>query len=235
MRQSMQKIGFLLLSLTVLVLLSGCTSTVRTRVSTFVEPTADFGEGTIAVKHADESKENSLEFEFYKAKVEAHLRNLGYRIAAPEDAQYIAHVGLEVEKLEPSWRHSSFFVGNHFGPYWNTGFGPYWDPGLGHYYRPDHPFYRHRIYGPRPYYWGTSVSPRYGAEFARTVSLTISKMPSASDGEPQRTYEVKATSVGHCSEMSVVFDEMLSAIFQNFPGENGAVKTVRVPGETKCG
>ncbi len=46
--------------------------------------------------------------------------------------------------------------------------------------------------------------------------------------------QVKASSVGHCKHMNVVFDEMLTAIFQNLERANGSVEKVKVKGDARC-
>jgi hypothetical protein len=89
--------------------------------------------------------------------------------------------------------------------------------------------------------WGYGRSRYYGSsvmivnevdrdEFLRHVSLMIER----NQPEGERIYEVKGASEGQCGVLSVVFDEMLSAILQDFPSANATVKTVSVRGDTRC-
>lgn len=248
----MQK-RYLLAGLAALVLLSGCANTVRTRTSTFMAPGVELGQGTVAVQPADAKLEGSLEFELYRSKLENRLQAEGYTIAAPESADYIARLGYQVEDTREERPRPRLGLSTRFGfgPYWMTGFGPYYPPFYRN--RPDlftydpffdpYPFgYRARFaydpWGFGPYYrrhgWAYADPIDYRPAYQRTLSLSIARTPDTPAEKPQQVYEVKAASAGSCSMMSVVFDEMLAAIFHQFPGENGAVKTVRVEGETQC-
>lgn len=251
MRKLKYSIPTLLLAL---LLLAGCANTVRTRVSTYVEPQTDFGQGSIAVKPADPSMEDSLEFAHYQAKVEDRLRQQGYEIADPSEADYIARLGLAVTEKQPSRRAYPRMM-------FMTGFGPYWSDGIGTYYgRGIHPYDRWfygDFYGPGYYDpWGRNLGPGYWRggygfssggfsyrgfamdarqprrAYTRKIDLAITRVTGS---EPERVYEVEAVSRGGCSSMSAVVDEMLAAIFKDFPGENGATKTLRVEGEAGCG
>jgi hypothetical protein len=195
----------LLLALFV-ILLSGCANTVRTQVSTFMAPEAAFGQGTIAVQPADEQLQDSLEFQLYKTKAESYLQQQGYRLAPPEQAQYIARLGYGVEEIKQNFRQPDIIFTTGFGHYYRRG-------GVGLTF---------------------SDYPRYEPEYLRRLALTITRTPDQPSGEPRRIYETTALSMGACPVMSVVFDEMLAAVFQNFPGENGSVKTVTVKGDASC-
>ncbi|MFL0802083.1 MAG: hypothetical protein K6L81_00050 [Agarilytica sp.] len=67
-------------------------------------------------------------------------------------------------------------------------------------------------------------------EFVRDVSLSIESL-----GEGQsKIIEIKASSVGHCEHLTVVYDEILDAIFSNVLRPNGSVQKVRIEGEARC-
>ncbi len=186
--------------------LSGCVSSVRTQMNSFMAPDAQFGEGTIAVKAADEQLQESLEFGLYRATLEDHLRAQGYTLDDPEEATYIARLGYNVSEVtQPAYQPDIFFT---------TGFGRY---------------YRRGGIG-----FMVNDRPDYRPEYLRTLNLTISKAAETAADEPRRIYEVTAASQGSCPAMSVVIDEMLAAVFQEFPGSNGAVKTVTVRGDADC-
>lgn len=85
----------------------------------------------------------------------------------------------------------------------------------------------------RSRYFGTNlvlVDDNRRQEFIRRVQLVIER--NGADGE--RMYEVSGASKGRCGVMSVVFDEMLTAMLQGFPVENASVKTIQVKGDARC-
>ena len=53
-------------------------------------------------------------------------------------------------------------------------------------------------------------------------------------GAFRKIYEIRAKSTGGCSVIAEVFDEMLEAMFWDFPGESGKPRTVEVGGEFNC-
>jgi hypothetical protein len=50
-----------------------------------------------------------------------------------------------------------------------------------------------------------------------------------------RVYSGSVTSDGACSTMAPVIDPMLTALFADFPGQSGGIRTVDVPADTACG
>ncbi len=50
-----------------------------------------------------------------------------------------------------------------------------------------------------------------------------------------RVYSGSVTSDGACSAMAPVIDPMLMALFTNFPGESGQLRTLDIPADTTCG
>lgn len=69
--------------------LPGCTQQVFTKVNAFKLDSADFGRGEVVVRAADSQSADSLEFAYYRGRVEAALANLGYEpVRDPELAEY---------------------------------------------------------------------------------------------------------------------------------------------------
>jgi len=50
-----------------------------------------------------------------------------------------------------------------------------------------------------------------------------------------RVYSGSVTSDGACSTMASVIDPMLTALFADFPGQSGGIRTLDVPADTACG
>ncbi len=85
----------------------------------------------------------------------------------------------------------------------------------------------------RSRYFGTNlviVDDDRRQEFIRRVQLVIER----NGPEGERVYEVSGASQGRCGVMSVVFDEMLTAMLQGFPVDNASVKTIQVKGDARC-
>lgn len=85
----------------------------------------------------------------------------------------------------------------------------------------------------RSRYFGTNlviVDDDRRQEFIRRVQLVIER----NGPEGERVYEVSGASQGRCGVMSVVFDEMLTAMLQGFPVDNASVKTIQIKGDARC-
>ena len=85
----------------------------------------------------------------------------------------------------------------------------------------------------RSRYFGTNlviVDNDRRQEFIRRVQLVIER----NGPDAERVYEVSGASQGRCGVMSVVFDEMLTAMLQGFPVDNASVKTIQVKGDARC-
>lgn len=79
--------------------LTGCASTVHTKVNAFRADSAQFGSGTVAVRAGDEASEQSLEFAYYRNQLKAALAELGYTPADPGDnPDYEAYLSFDVKQ-----------------------------------------------------------------------------------------------------------------------------------------
>lgn len=67
-------------------------------------------------------------------------------------------------------------------------------------------------------------------EYVRELSINIERLGES----PIKIMKIKATSVGRCEHLTVVYDEMLDAIFSNLYRANGSVEKVAVKGEARC-
>ncbi|MFL0799991.1 MAG: hypothetical protein K6L80_06065 [Agarilytica sp.] len=67
-------------------------------------------------------------------------------------------------------------------------------------------------------------------EFVRDVSLSIESL----GDEKSKVIEIKASSIGRCEHLTVVYDEILDAIFSDVLRPNGSVQKVRVEGTARC-
>ncbi len=65
--------------------------------------------------------------------------------------------------------------------------------------------------------------------YERRIEVVIAERQSN-----KRVYEVSGTSYGQCGVLSVVFDEMLDAMFLDFPMDSGALKKIKTNGNASC-
>ena len=195
------------LSAVALLILAGCESTVVSQIETFRNDDIALKGDSIAVRSKNQAIENSLEFRFYKEKLESKLKNYGFNvIQAEEPSDFVALLGYSVNEVESEER-------NRGSVYLSSAYGRYG------YYRAG---------------GGVLISEAdLQRVYDRRVSLEINKS-SELDSYKDKAIQISVSSKGHCEHLSVVFDEILDAVFANLERDNGSVAQVKVPGETKC-
>lgn len=96
--QSATKLLFLGVWLTCL---AGCSQQVFTKVNAFKQESAEFGRGEVIVRAADPQSADSLEFAYYRGRIEAALAELGYvPVTDPASAEYETVVSFGVAESE---------------------------------------------------------------------------------------------------------------------------------------
>jgi len=207
-----------------LLILSGCMSFVRTTTTNFHAPGHE-ARGSIFVVAADANVNSSLEFQSYKTKIEVKLITTGYTIAqSVEEANFIAMVSYGIDNGKTSIVSTPIFG--------QTGGGTTYSSGT--------------VYGAgsSASYSGSSYTmPSYGVvgsstssvtQYTRAVAIDIVEAQGLKDGIINKKYEIRAKSTGSCSVIAEVFDEILEAMFKEFPGNNGGSKTIDIPGKFNC-
>ncbi len=201
-----------IISLLMVVMLSGCaTSRIVTNNTAFFVDSYET-KGSISVVSGEADVNNSLEFAAYKKKFESKLSEVGYKIEKdPNKADYIALVAYGIDDGKTSTVSTPIFG--------QTGGGTTYSSGT--------------VYGSSgsANYSGTSYTmPTYGVvgsstgsvtTYSRAIALDIVEASSFKEGSPKKVYEGRTKSKGSCSVIVEVFDEMLEAMFSDFPGENG--------------
>lgn len=197
-----------------ILFVTGCSSSVRTKISTFHDTSVAVGAGTIRVEPLNENLKGSLEFGYYKERLEQKLTQAGYSVQSGK-TQYVARLDYDVTRREAEQSPSSQVVVS-------TGIGfP-------------------RRYSRTGLYFSDSFEKRF--EFERLLVLIIAdaaKLAAAKDntGDVEQTInvlEVKARSVGNCESLPIVYEEMLEAIFKDLKRPNGSMQTVKVKGDSRC-
>lgn len=190
--------GFLLL-----IFLSACATIDATTTSVY---SPDYNStGTISVIASVAGVNNSSEFLHYKSLIENKLASNGYTIVSnPSDAQYVALVayGMDVG-----------LTGNVSTPiFGQTGGGSFSSFDSINYTMPSY-----GIVG--------SSSPSV-TSYHRAIALDIVDAASIKEGKPKKIFELRTKSVGSSRSVACVFNEMLDAMFMDFPGISGKAKSV---------
>jgi len=202
-------------NLLVLFLLSGCAAipTVDTTISTFYA-TEYRNAGTISVVATTAEQNDSLEFRHYKARFEQNLSSHGYKITSnPSDAEYIALVAYGIDEGKSGVVTTPVYGLTGGG----TTFTSY---GTSSYTMPS--------------YGAVASSTNSVTTYIRAIALDIVKADDFKKGQPKKLFELRAKSVGSCSVIAGVFEEILEAMFEDFPGLSGKAKKVTVTFKGSC-
>lgn len=192
----------LLPTILLLMLSGGCTSALRSDVVTFHEGPLPAGE-TIRVVAADPQLQTSLEFRNYANLISEELRKIGYTPAGTQgQAELLAEVSYSVEPgpTTVSIDRPERFVRYHFY------YGRYYDP----FY-----FGVYNNWGPEVY-----TTPSY----QRTLLVNIMH----NDNERSRIFEGRVQSTGRQNLLPQIMPYLITAMFTNYPGENGVTKVVTI-------
>lgn len=212
-----------LTALLIITTLFGCNTLaplVRTNITVFYKDQYS-PRGTISVVASDISVNNSLEWAAYKKKFEAKFSDNGYIIEQDsKDAQFIALVAYGIDNGETAIVTTPIYGQIGGGMTTTTG-----TVGNVNYTETS---YIMPIYG----VVGTSTNSQ--TEYTRAIALDIVDAKSIKENLPNKVYEGRAKSIGPCSVFVEVFDEMLDAMFTDFPGENGRNRKIESPSITNC-
>ena len=204
--------------------LGGCGSRVVTDTTSFYKPEFKT-EGSIAVVAAEAKQDRSLEFEHYKGRFEKKLAKVGYQVKKnPQQADYLAVVTYGIDNGQTSEVTTPL--------YGQTGGGTTYNSGT--VYSGGHNVsYSNTSYSMPTYGMIGSVSSR-STTYARAIALDIVEAKSFMQGQPMVLLEARSKSSGRCSQIVEVFDEILEAMFSEFPGESGRSKRNSVDSDANC-
>lgn len=223
--RAFNKIVLSLLAGFLAIFATGCATRVVTDVNSFKTEDFTLANIPIAVQPSDPHFKNSLEFKHYKAKLEDRFSQYGFAVVNdPASARYIAKLGYHISDGET--KTESRPVTGH------TGYEPIIYTSVVQ--RPD---------GSHAYVHNTRWIPTYGivgsstrsyTNFTTLVTIDIVDQQQIVEENPAKVFELKARSEGSCGVVSRIFDEMLEAIFRDFPGENNRVDRVSVEADMSC-
>lgn len=202
-----------------LLSISACsTSSIKTNRTAFYNEGYQVS-GTLFVAPANQENKNSLEFAHYKKKIEAKLMTAGYAIVDDQNAaDYIAIVAYAIDAgntalvSTPAIVPSSYLFEDRFP------------------HVPDR-----RLSASGPTVINSSIDSI--VIYQRTLSIDIIEANSFKIEAPEeaiKVYESRVKSTGTCETIASVFDQLLTAMFNNFPGENGKVIVANIPFNNRC-
>lgn len=206
MYKTMNTLQKLIILAASIILLSACQSSVRTDIQTFRnESMAVPTSGTVYIQPAGGDEQRSLEFDYYKKKLAERLRTLGLQETESKQADYIATLGYAVSRQEKDEPSKRVYISGYYG------------------------YYPHSRSG-------MVMADTYGSDFEymREVSLVIDKNAQGEQKEKDKLVQILASSEGECQHLTVVYDEILDAIFSNLWRANGSLMRMSVKGEAKC-
>ena len=198
------------------VLLSGCQVIRTTTTSIYMSEYAL--RGAIFVAAASATVDASVEFAPYRSRFEKKLAANGYSITRrASDAQFIALVAYGIDAGKTAVVSTPIFA--------HTAGGTSYPAGAGHGSADRYTM---------PSYGSVDPSATAAEKYTRAIAMDIVDAQSLKAGGLRKIYKIRATSTGGCSVMAEVFDEMLEAMFFDFPGHSGVPRTVEVGGEFNC-
>jgi hypothetical protein len=185
-------------------LLSGCTSSFRGEVARFhtLEHPASETIRVIAMNPADR---RSLQFRTYADQIAERLGTIGYKVVgADEVAELTAEIYFEVDDGRTeirSWPRKATWY--HFRR------GYYYDPW----------YYGSHWHFPEVYSY---------VVFTRSLEMLITRTDGVGEGKGEVVFEGSVHSTGRSRDLTAIMPYMITAMFENFPGESGISKIVTI-------
>ena len=154
------------------------------------------------------------------------MRLSGFSIAPEGSADYIAFVSYGIDGGTEQTGVTSTPV------YGQTGGGTTYSSGTVSSYSGGYGSYSGTSYTMPTYgIVGSSTSSYSYTTYKRSLALDIVEAATVEDGEPVKVFEGRLTSSGSCGIMREVIDEMIEAIFTDFPNANGKIV---IPSKANC-
>ena len=181
--------------------------------------------GSIVVLSGDINLNNSLEFDAYKQKVQAKLLTEGFSLAVDiGSADYAALLLYAVDDGKQSVVYTPIYgqTGRRINSFSDMAYN---EAGKAVYIR------RNYL---SPSFGVVGASAEAKTNYRHTLALDIVTADSLNQDQAKKIFEGRTISKGKCSVMVEVFDEMLEAMFIDFPGENGRNRAETVESITHC-
>jgi len=195
--------------LTLIILVSACsTYSVDTTRTTFYQQQLTTS-GNIYLTAAQGLPKNSLELASYKQKITNKLNNTGYNVVTDKaQAEYIATFDYDIDEGD-TYLVTAPVIRTHSRLIHRGKFARL------------HHRDRHKKIN--------QVTSNLVTTYNRVLALDINNAQT-----DKRIYEAQVTSIGECEIMAGVFDQLLDAMFIDFPGVNGQIKKAEIPYQGQC-
>lgn len=206
------------LALGVTALLTACASPITTRVTSFNQWPADAVGSTFSyISPVDTTRQ--LEQATYEGYVQAELEKRGLKLApAGQAGRLQVDVATSSRSEEKTWLQPVYQDNMVFMPPYRDAAGRFYGGG----WVPD-PF------GPR-YVGDRQVSMTL---YTHSLRLRLLDTKGTPPGKPPRTvFESRALYEGGSADLPPVVPYLVRAVFDDFPGQNGQVRTVKFDSET---
>lgn len=209
----MNMLKLLICGLLSLACISGCATIDATTTSTYAPGYKSAG--TIAVVASVDAVNSSPEFSRYKSRIEGKLASNGYTIVStPSEAAYVALVAYGMDVGLTGVVSTPVFGQTGGGSAASS------SQGISSYTMPS---------------YGTVVSSSPSVtSYQRAIAVDIVDTASIREGKPKKVFELRTRSVGSSPSISCVFNEMLDAMFMDFPGASGKARSVTLPYDGEC-
>jgi hypothetical protein len=181
--------------------------------------------GSIVVLPGDISLKNSLEFGLYQQKVLEKLMAVGFsRADSLETADFTALLLYAVDDGKQSVVYTPIYgqTSRRINSYSDIAYD---EKGRAVYIR------RNYL---SPNFGVVGASADTKTNYRQTIALDIAKADSLKNDEPVKLFEGRTFSSGACSVIVEVFDELLEAMFIDFPSDNGRNRSQSIESEVNC-
>ncbi len=221
----MKKILLILLA----IALTGCAITrlLDTSTSSFIA-NEYMERGTIKVLSGDPKISDSLEFAFYREKIESSLVKQGFTIVkGTEESRFIAYFTFGID--------NGVITTSSVPLYGQTGGVTYTSSGTVTSSRGTTGSYSGTTYQ-MPTYGIVGTTTQSTREFKRVLALDILKVSNDRNKAHTKIIELKTQSIGTCGVITAVFQSLVDGMFTDFPGVNGKTrnKRIQLPEDFNC-
>ena len=208
-----------LLGAAVLLVVGGCGTRIQSKVTVFHEMTQK-AEGMTYAFIRSKEQQGSLEHKTYEDLVRQHLSKKGLREVPVTQADLAVFLSYEIDNGREAV--SSYPIFGQTGVASSQTYGNVY-----------------RSYGGSSSYSGTTTyQPTYGVVgtgrrsdmvYTRRVQLDMLSRPLLDQEKVSEVYEGRVVSTGSSSQLNQVMPYLVESLFQEFPGNSGATKTVTLP------
>lgn len=209
------------------ILLLGACQTTQPRViadRTIYHNLSAEQKGDVFISAFQKEVNDSLEFKNFKQTIEQKVAQNGFSIvseATASDLTLLVSYGIDNGDTQTNVGSVPIFGQTGGGYTTHTG-SVYGGGGFGSYSGSSYTMPTFGVVGSSAYSYQTTT-------YTRTLAIDILETKSMSSDKPKKVFEGRIVSRGCSSQIAEVMPYLLEAMFQDFPGSNGDVRSVEVP------